>query len=161
LPCDIDVIAGLQNGPQLARAPAMDEAEMPAVPAREQLEHRARLGMRPHAQDHALVAPVHARIVYESPAIVAPAACRLRFGNHGCNPHLPRKPNRSIWSYTFSMFRRTAMAADLPPSARARAPQLSGDYAFHRFCTPHLSRYRQPDHEVLAQRARHHLRRAA
>jgi pimeloyl-ACP methyl ester carboxylesterase len=59
------------------------------------------------------------------------------------------------------MFRRTAFITDLPPTARTRAPQLWGDYAFRRFCTPHLSRYRQPDHDVLVQRARHHLRQAA
>jgi pimeloyl-ACP methyl ester carboxylesterase len=40
-------------------------------------------------------------------------------------------------------------------------PQRWGDFAFRRFCTPHLSRLRSPDHDVLVQRARFHLRHGA
>lgn len=38
---------------------------------------------------------------------------------------------------------------------------LRGAVAYRRFCTPHLSRYRSPDHEQLAVRARFHLRQAS
>lgn len=44
--------------------------------------------------------------------------------------------------------------------AEARAAERSGDFAFQHFCTPHLSRHRSPDHEVLVDRARFHLRHA-
>lgn len=44
--------------------------------------------------------------------------------------------------------------------AEARAAERSGDFAFQHFCTPHLSRHRSPDHEVLVERARFHLRNA-
>jgi len=40
-------------------------------------------------------------------------------------------------------------------------PQQQGDHAFQRFCTPRLSRYRSPDHDLLVERARFHLRDAA
>jgi hypothetical protein len=38
---------------------------------------------------------------------------------------------------------------------------LWSDFAFRRFCTPHLSRHRSPDHDVLVERARFHLRGAS
>lgn len=38
--------------------------------------------------------------------------------------------------------------------------ERTGDFAFEHFCTPHLSRHRSPDHEVLVERARFHLRHA-
>lgn len=40
------------------------------------------------------------------------------------------------------------------------APALAGDLAFRRFCVPRFSEYRTPDHTVLVNRARHHLRQA-
>jgi pimeloyl-ACP methyl ester carboxylesterase len=40
-------------------------------------------------------------------------------------------------------------------------PQLWGEFAFQRFCTPATSRYRSADHEVLVERARFHLRNAS
>ena len=64
LPGGVDVIAGLQDGPQLARAPAVHEAQVAAVRAREQLEHGAGLAVRPHAQDHAFVAPLHGTMLH-------------------------------------------------------------------------------------------------
>jgi pimeloyl-ACP methyl ester carboxylesterase len=39
-------------------------------------------------------------------------------------------------------------------------PSLAGAAAYYRFCTPHISTYRSPDHEVLAERARFHVRQA-
>jgi pimeloyl-ACP methyl ester carboxylesterase len=39
-------------------------------------------------------------------------------------------------------------------------PALAGDLAFRRFCTPKLSSRRTADHEILAARARFHLRNA-
>jgi len=36
-----------------------------------------------------------------------------------------------------------------------------GELAFQQFCTPRLSSYRSPDHQLLAERARFHLRNAA
>jgi pimeloyl-ACP methyl ester carboxylesterase len=38
---------------------------------------------------------------------------------------------------------------------------LAGDIAFRIFCTPQLSQYRSADHDILAERARFHLRNAA
>ena len=43
---------------------------------------------------------------------------------------------------------------------RGLAPALAGDLAFRRFCTPKLSSRRTADHEILAARARFHLRNA-
>ena len=40
-------------------------------------------------------------------------------------------------------------------------PEQRGEVAFQHFCTPRLSSYRSPDHELLAERARFHLRNAA
>ncbi len=40
------------------------------------------------------------------------------------------------------------------------APARAGDLAYKVFCTPHLSTRRSPDHDVLAARARYHLRDA-
>jgi pimeloyl-ACP methyl ester carboxylesterase len=40
-------------------------------------------------------------------------------------------------------------------------PEQRGEVAFRHFCTPRLSSYRSPDHELLAERARFHLRNAA
>jgi pimeloyl-ACP methyl ester carboxylesterase len=37
-------------------------------------------------------------------------------------------------------------------------PQLEGELAFERFCTPHLSSARSDDHDQLVERARFHLR---
>ena len=68
LPGGVDVIADLQDGPQLARAPAVHQPQVPTVLAREQLEHGAGLAVRPHAQDHAFVAPVHGARLYTSSA---------------------------------------------------------------------------------------------
>jgi len=39
-------------------------------------------------------------------------------------------------------------------------PTLGGALAYRKFCTPHLSRHRSPDHEILVERARFHLRQA-
>jgi len=46
-------------------------------------------------------------------------------------------------------------------SAEQRDPQVLGEMAFRQFCTPRLSSYRSPDHDVLTERARFHLRHAA
>jgi pimeloyl-ACP methyl ester carboxylesterase len=59
------------------------------------------------------------------------------------------------------MLRRHANAETRPPSAGPHTPQLWGDFAFRRFCTPHLSRHRSRDHDVLVERARFHLRGAS
>ena len=59
LPHRVDVIARLQDGPQLARAPAVDEAEVASVLAREQLGDGRRLAVRLDGQDHALIRPLH------------------------------------------------------------------------------------------------------
>ena len=40
------------------------------------------------------------------------------------------------------------------------SPALAGDLAFRRFCTPKLSERRSPDHAILTERARFHLRNA-
>jgi pimeloyl-ACP methyl ester carboxylesterase len=40
------------------------------------------------------------------------------------------------------------------------APARAGDLAYVRFCTPRLSERRSPDHEILTERARFHLRNA-
>jgi pimeloyl-ACP methyl ester carboxylesterase len=45
-------------------------------------------------------------------------------------------------------------------SAIRQDPELWGEIALQRFCTPPLSRYRSADHDVLVQRARFHLRNA-
>ncbi|MGQ0671614.1 MAG: alpha/beta fold hydrolase [Hyphomicrobium sp.] len=42
----------------------------------------------------------------------------------------------------------------------AAAPARAGDLAFRRFCTPRLSERRSADHDLLTERARHHLRNA-
>ena len=63
-PGRLDVIADLQHRTQLARAPAMHEAEVPAVGTREQFQHRARLAVRTHAQNHAFVGPFHRAQLY-------------------------------------------------------------------------------------------------
>jgi hypothetical protein len=59
LPFGVDVIADLQDRSQLARAPAVHEAEMPAVLAREQLQDGAGFAVRPHAEHHTFVGPMH------------------------------------------------------------------------------------------------------
>lgn len=43
----------------------------------------------------------------------------------------------------------------------SRDPQSRGELAFRQFCTPRLSSYRSPDHDLLAERARFHLRNAS
>jgi len=58
------------------------------------------------------------------------------------------------------MLWRPTTRVDLPRPAGAYAPQLWGDYAYRRFCTPNLSRHRSPDHDILVKRARFHLRQA-
>jgi len=45
-------------------------------------------------------------------------------------------------------------------SAIRQDPELWGEIALQRFCTPPLSRYRSAVHDVLVQRARFHLRNA-
>lgn len=60
----------------------------------------------------------------------------------------PRRPHHAARSRL-----RRIEYASLPP---ARA----GDLAFILFCTPKLSTHRSPDHEVLTERARFHLRHA-
>jgi pimeloyl-ACP methyl ester carboxylesterase len=40
-------------------------------------------------------------------------------------------------------------------------PGVWGSVAYYRFCSPHLSGHRSPDHDVLVERARFHLRQAA
>jgi pimeloyl-ACP methyl ester carboxylesterase len=45
-------------------------------------------------------------------------------------------------------------------SAAIQDPELWGEIAFQRFCTPHVSRYRSADHDALVERARFHLRNA-
>ena len=47
------------------------------------------------------------------------------------------------------------------PSPRQGLPSAAGMRAFRHFCTPALSRHRAPEHDVLAERARFHLRGAA
>jgi pimeloyl-ACP methyl ester carboxylesterase len=42
----------------------------------------------------------------------------------------------------------------------AFVPGLWGGVAYRRFCTPHLSMHRRPDHDLLVERARFHLRDA-
>ena len=59
------------------------------------------------------------------------------------------------------MLWRPTTRVDLPRPAGAYAPQLWGDFAFRRFCTPNLSRHRSPDHDILVKRARFHLRQAS
>src|ERR1700719_4650401 len=39
--------------------------------------------------------------------------------------------------------------------------KLCGDFAYEQFCTPRLSSHRSPDHDLLIERARFHLRHAA
>jgi pimeloyl-ACP methyl ester carboxylesterase len=58
------------------------------------------------------------------------------------------------------MFRCTD-ANTCEPLPEAQTPQLWGDFAFRRFCTPRLSRHRSSDHELLVERARFHLRHAS
>jgi pimeloyl-ACP methyl ester carboxylesterase len=59
------------------------------------------------------------------------------------------------------MFRPHAILDAPPPlSAGRHAPQLWGDFAYRRFCTPHLSSHRSADYDLLAARARFHLRHA-
>lgn len=41
----------------------------------------------------------------------------------------------------------------------ACAPALAGDYAYRRFCIPHLSERRTPDHKQLTARSRFHLKK--
>jgi alpha-beta hydrolase superfamily lysophospholipase len=43
---------------------------------------------------------------------------------------------------------------------RSHDPEVWGERAFQRFCTPCFSRYRRPDHDLLVKRARFHLRNA-
>lgn len=45
-------------------------------------------------------------------------------------------------------------------SLSEQSPALAGDLAYRRFCTPGLSERRAPDHDVLTERARFHLRGA-
>lgn len=55
----------------------------------------------------------------------------------------------------------TASRPEVTQGAHAHLPpKMAGDMAFRRFCTPKLSRYRTPDHDELAGRARFHLRNA-
>ena len=46
------------------------------------------------------------------------------------------------------------------PTMQSRDPEVWGEHAFQRFCTPRFSRYRSPDHDLLVERARFHLRTA-
>lgn len=55
--------------------------------------------------------------------------------------------------YDRKIRRRQVTLADLPPA-------LAADRAFALFCTPKRSSRRSPDHVVLAERARFHLRNA-
>ena len=64
LPRCVDVIAGLEDRAQLARAPAMHEAEVAAVRAREDFRHGSRLAVRLHRQDDALIGPLHCVSLY-------------------------------------------------------------------------------------------------
>lgn len=48
----------------------------------------------------------------------------------------------------------------LPPRYGRLPPALAGDLAYRRFCIPKLSTRRSPDHVLLAERARFHLRNA-
>ena len=52
-------VAGLEDGLQRLRAPAMDEPEMAAVLARHQLEDDARLAVLARAEHDAFVGPLH------------------------------------------------------------------------------------------------------
>jgi hypothetical protein len=61
LPCRIHVIACLQNGPGLARSPAMYQSGMATVGAREQLHNRRGLTVRFHTQYDGFVRPFHGR----------------------------------------------------------------------------------------------------
>ena len=58
-PQNIDPVAGLQHGLLLARAPAPDEAEMPAMQPRHHLKDGAGLAMLAGAENDSLVAPFH------------------------------------------------------------------------------------------------------
>src|SRR6476646_761834 len=90
LPFGVDVIADLQDRSQLARAPAMYKAEMPAVLAREQLEHGAGFAMRPHAEDDTFVGPMHDQgfSLRISPQEGAAEECRpdTASSGHDCQP---------------------------------------------------------------------------
>jgi len=46
-------------------------------------------------------------------------------------------------------------------SPEPHTPEQWGDFAYQHFCTPHLSKHRSPDHDLLVERARFHLRHAA
>jgi len=63
LPARIHVIAGLKHRTVLARAPAVHEADVATVRAREQLDHRRRLAVRSHREHDCLVLPVHRRAI--------------------------------------------------------------------------------------------------
>ncbi len=59
LPRDVDVIADLQHGPRAARAPAMHEAEVASVRAREHLHHGRGFAVGTDGQNHTFIGPVH------------------------------------------------------------------------------------------------------
>ena len=109
LPGGVDVVAGLQHGPQLARAPAVHEPQVPAVRAREQLEHGAGLAVRPHAQDHAFIAPLHV-----SPPVI-PAGARQR-GEPGPSDQSAAPGSRIFAGANSGM--TTSIPGNVSPSSR-------------------------------------------
>ena len=161
LPGGIDVIADLQDGPQLARASAVHQPEVPAVLAREQLEHRAglaraaaRSGSRLHrstawARLYTSLANRsagnHAKAAASIAAIGTFGAENWRVGganeswNVQCKREQPELSGQSNVRFRdrvvepSDMFWRPAIGIDLRRPADAYAPQLWGDYAYRRF----------------------------
>ncbi len=58
-PGEPDPVPGLEHRLHPPRAPAVDEAEMAPVRAGQRLQHRAGLPVPAHAQNDALVGPLH------------------------------------------------------------------------------------------------------
>ena len=60
-PDEVDVIAGLKQGLDLARAPAPHDAEVATMGAGHDFEDGAGFPMPPRAEDDSFVAPLHGR----------------------------------------------------------------------------------------------------
>jgi predicted alpha/beta-fold hydrolase len=56
---------------------------------------------------------------------------------------------------------RTTEASRAVVRPEFRTHKLWGDIAYEQFCTPQLSSHRSPNHDLLVERARFHLRHAA
>ena len=62
----------------------------------------------------------------------------------------------------FAVFRRLNQPCEeILRSEGTRFPGLRGAIAYRKFCTPHLSKHRSSDHDLLVERARFHLRNAS